>query len=293
MSGKRTTSSISDSEGGKKKAPKITPQISSPALTTTNVPTTTPRAMDASDTYTAPSPARTTNNAPTTPPRATTNALATTPRAIDASNPYTALSPAHTTTNAFTTPPRATTAKRFNLSPVQAAAVDVRKSREIAFQELKKYMERTKVTYKKLNNARKTHKMCMEILDQLRKKVAGFDQSLNVMQQIDSMLHESKTKGPQEFIVQLDAPAKYKLLPTNSSELAGHVVLMENGEEPEYKLLDTNSSDEDAEMAGHVVMMANGEEPANEDTKTGMKTSGEEPTDYGKDKVVHDSTKED
>ena len=150
------------------------------------------------------------------------------------------------------TPPRAKTTGKFNLSPVQEAAIDVRKNRDVAHGEYLKASDRSKVMFKKLNAARLGYKSSIAHEQKLKNRVAGYDQTIAVMQQMDTFFHENKTKGTRLFAPQLNTPTKF-----------------EPGE----------FSADDAEMAEHEMMLATPvvkSKPADEEkAKAGMKTTGE------------------
>ena len=135
------------------------------------------------------------------------------------------------------------------------AAVDARKNRDTAVEAHQKASERAKKCYRLLRNARKSYEKSVEHENNLREKIKGYDQMINVMQQIDTSLHASKNAGTQKFTVELTTPIK-------------------------SVKLETFSDDDDEEMLNHVVTGV-GEKPADGgNAKAGMKTTGEEPADY-------------
>ena len=255
---KRNQSSTSENEEEKKKAPKITPQVSSPARTTTNTPTTYPPATpvpDATNTpnttilgvnnpYNSPCPAGAAAYAPTTPPRATT-----------VTNSNSTTHPSGIASNAPTTPLRGTTSGTFHLSPIQLAVVDARKNRATALQAHQKAMEYSKLCFRRLRNAKLSYQKSVEQENYLREKIQGYDLNINVMQQIDTSLHASKNGGTQKFTINLTTPIK-------------------SVKEEDF------SDDDEVEMLHHVVTGV-GEKPADGvNAKAGMKTTGETLADY-------------
>ena len=135
------------------------------------------------------------------------------------------------------------------------AAVDARKNRDTAQQALQKASEYGKKCYRLLKNSKKSYDKSVENEDTLREKVKGYDQMISVMQQIDTSLHASKNEGTQKFTVQLTTPIR-------------------------SVKLETFSDDDVEELSNHVVTGVGEKQAGGGAGMAGMKTTGEESSDY-------------